>query len=204
MRMKSSRAYATCVVNVATSAIARRIRTRLCRARARASATTSGHVKIACLREIIGVPPGKEVESSRALSPEFSCVSRVILNVRGLVTRQPRERRRRTNDGKITENGLLVGLAIARLAARRTPAHGRRRVNLRAGRQRQRVLLPRDRKERLVYARVSGTQRCRTSSPVNATYARDAMTRRYYRSRRIRGRDSWHSMPCSFGYVALS
>lgn len=50
----------------------------------------------------------------------------------------------------------MVGLVVARLLAQHTPAHGRRRVNLRAGRQRQGVLLPRDREERLVHVGVSG------------------------------------------------
>lgn len=63
---------------------------------------------------------------------------------------QPRERTDRFKDG------LLVGLAAARLLARHTLAHGRRRVNLRAGRQRQGVLLPGDREERLVHVGISG------------------------------------------------
>lgn len=112
----------------------------------------------------------------------------MILNVRGSVTRQPRERRPRRNDERTTKNGLLVGLAVVHFAARRTAAHGRRRVNLRASRQCQRVLLSRDRKERLVHTRVSGAQRRRMSVPVNVTYACVAMTRRYYYS-------SMHSRP---------
>lgn len=122
----------------------------------RASRPTSGHVKIACLREKPSPGSFRQSREPRSKRRRARFLASYIspggvLNARGSVTRpQPRERTDRFKDG------LLVGLAAARLVARRTLTHGRRRVNLRAGRQRQGVLLPGDREERLVHVGVSG------------------------------------------------